>query len=111
MTKRQKFQFFTDPGHGWLRVPLETVDALGVKPSKFSYRNTQWAYLEEDCDVTLFMVAWHDAHGCLPTLVHREPSNVDSPIRRYKRFSGEGFSRETMTAAAGRVSEILGGAQ
>ena len=37
-----------DAGHGWLAVPLETVD--GVEVSWYSYYKDDVAYLEEDCD-------------------------------------------------------------
>jgi hypothetical protein len=114
MTKTQKFQFFTDPGHGWLRVPLEVIDALGVRPSSFSYRNGSYAYLEEDCDEVLFAAAWVSAHGCLPNVVEREPNRGDSHIRKYKHFAGFGYSQEWVAKAHEIVREAVaarGGAQ
>ncbi|KKK79453.1 hypothetical protein LCGC14_2833350 [marine sediment metagenome] len=57
--KKQTYVFFTDPGHGWLRVKLAELVALGVadKISKFSYTNGDYAYLEEDCDADIFIQA------------------------------------------------------
>lgn len=49
------YTFFTDPGHGWLRVPLADLHEVGFKPSKYSYYDKDYAYLEEDCDAPLFM--------------------------------------------------------
>jgi len=51
------YTFFTDPGHGWLRVQLDELD--GFEPSAYSYLDDTYAYLEEDCDV----LGWLDHHG------------------------------------------------
>ena len=47
-----KFRFISDPGHGWLEVPMSLIDLLGIKDkiSQYSYRKGNMAYLEEDCD-------------------------------------------------------------
>lgn len=49
-----KVKWFSDPGHGWLRVPLEQIVELGIKDdvSPFSYMDETYAYLEEDQDAT-----------------------------------------------------------
>lgn len=49
-----KYVIYTDPGHAWLRVPLSEVIKLqekGLQISSFSYRNSKYAFLEEDCDM------------------------------------------------------------
>ena len=53
-----KYQYITDPGHGWLEVPLADVLAAGVKDaiSGCSYQNADNAYLEEDCDLAAFKI-------------------------------------------------------
>jgi hypothetical protein len=48
-----------DAGHGWLQVSHNLVNQLGIaeKVSGCSYRDTRFAYLEEDCDLALLVNA------------------------------------------------------
>lgn len=54
-----KYIFTSDPGHGWLRVPMAELVALGIadKISTYSYVSVdhRFAYLEEDCDFSTFI--------------------------------------------------------
>ena len=50
-----KYTFITDPGHGWLRVPLAEIRGLAI--SSYSFRDANYAYLEEDQDAPTFMRA------------------------------------------------------
>ena len=54
-----KHTFFSDGGHGWLKVSRKRLDTLGILPniSSFSYMLGDNIYLEEDCDVTLYVKA------------------------------------------------------
>ena len=55
-----KYTFYEDPGHGWLEVPVEDLIEAGVanKISSCSYRDDNgMAYLEEDCDMAIFLEA------------------------------------------------------
>ena len=49
--------FIQDPGHGWLKVPLPEIESMniGKSISGYSYRDTQFAYLEEDLDYSVYM--------------------------------------------------------
>lgn len=53
------YNFISDPGHGWLEVPVTEVRASGAKISPYSYRGRvkgeAMAYLEEDCDAGKFL--------------------------------------------------------
>ena len=51
------FDVFNDPGHGWAKVPIELLEHLGIagKITRYSYMNGENAYLEEDCDLSLFI--------------------------------------------------------
>jgi hypothetical protein len=51
--------FHSDPGHGWLAVPMADVLASGATISRYSYQSKagKVAYLEEDCDVGAFIEA------------------------------------------------------
>lgn len=58
-----RFKYFTDPGHGWLRVRPADVYAVGLSRAHFtpcSYRtpDDKFWYLEEDQDAGLFIRAW-----------------------------------------------------
>jgi hypothetical protein len=55
-----KLNFISDPGHGWLEVPLAIFresQAKGMAASKYSYKSKikQCVYLEEDCDAPKFL--------------------------------------------------------
>jgi len=54
-----RYNFHTDPGHGWLEVTLAEVVALGISEqiSHYSYQRGDKVYLEEDCDAALFINA------------------------------------------------------
>ncbi len=53
------YTYYMDPGHGWLEVPMAEIVSLGIdeKISRYSYRDGDRAYLEEDCDLTMFAAA------------------------------------------------------
>jgi hypothetical protein len=55
-----KFHYYSDPGHGWLKVKISLLEELGIADqiSSCSYVMGEWAYLEEDADATLFMNTW-----------------------------------------------------
>jgi hypothetical protein len=77
-----KYKYYTDPGHGWLEVPVEELQRLNLigKLSASSYvsNNRKLAYLEEDCDMGLFFKA-RGEEGVDMETIH---SNTDSWIRK-----------------------------
>lgn len=58
-TRNKKIVLWEDPGHGWLQVPLDIVKKMqkdfGLKVSRFSYKDKENAYLEEDLDMSNFI--------------------------------------------------------
>ena len=80
-----KFPFYTDPGHGWLKVPIKLLRELGIesKITMYSYRRGDYAYLEEDCDAPTFVKAM-EAHGRTVEFDDDHYSNRESMIRRYE---------------------------
>lgn len=50
---------YTDPGHGWAAVKISELQALGIdqKISTYSYMRGKTAYLEEDCDLSVYLAA------------------------------------------------------
>jgi len=93
--KTQKLTFHCDAGHGWLEVPREDVDALGLADqiSAYSYamasthQRAGMVYLEEDCDASLFLDA-AKAAGWTIQIVEKYTAG-DSPIRKYPAFSAK----------------------
>lgn len=92
MAKDEIFlNFFEDPGHGWLEVPVEWLDTLGIQGeiTGYSYLGNSadghpCAYLEEDCDYSTFDAA-AKSYGLIVN-VHRVYQHT-TPIRGYKRYS------------------------
>ena len=54
-----KIVFISDPGHGWLKVPLSELDTLDIREqiSEYSFLDSQFAYLEEDSDASVYLNA------------------------------------------------------
>lgn len=54
-----KLRFHSDPGHGWLEVSKELLAQLDIadKITSYSYALDTVVYLEEDCDMSLFLEA------------------------------------------------------
>ena len=48
---------YSDSGHGWARVELVELKRLGIanEISACSYMKGKYAYLEEDCDATIYI--------------------------------------------------------
>jgi len=86
--KKKTYRFYSDPSHGWLRVPLKDILNLGIqdKISSCSYQNGSYAYLEEDCDVSLFLDAigkdWKEK-----IKIDEYCTNRRSKIRNYASYS------------------------
>lgn len=88
---KPKYTFFSDAGHGWLRVTKAELQKLGLLKviSSFSYERGGYVYLEEDGDLRTFVKAkridnfptWFEIN------VTEKHSNTSS-IRRYERYAG-----------------------
>ncbi len=52
-----KHTLHTDAGHGWLAVPRAELASLGLlhQISHYSYQRGATVYLEEDCDLSLYV--------------------------------------------------------
>lgn len=68
---KNTFKYYTDPGHGWIGVKVQLLEQLGIQAqiSEFSYINRKgtMAYLEEDCDASLFVEKYIETYGVKPT--------------------------------------------
>ena len=72
------FTYHQDPGHGWIEVDTQVLEALGIasKISGYSYISGTTAYLEEDCDAGTFVQAFKAKHGTKPELISRYSENT-----------------------------------
>ena len=82
-----KLDFYEDPGHGWLAVPLELLDTLGLldQVSSYSYIRGRFAHLEEDCDYSLFAQAMRSRNA--PFTLREHHTDNRSRIRNYDPYS------------------------
>jgi len=57
------FDFISDPGHAWLKVPVSLLIDLGIDQeiTCYSYYRAGFAYLEEDLDAGTFIQAMKNA--------------------------------------------------
>ena len=85
-------EWHADGGHAWLKVPLELVEPFKDRISNCSYRDFEFAYLEEDCDAGVFLTWYFDFAG-IELFMHKLnqtgrfiDDGSSSPIRRLPRF-------------------------
>lgn len=83
---KKTLHFYADPAHGWLKVPLRDLDKLGIKDkiSECSYYRGEFAYLEEDCDMSMYLYAMR-ALGYKVNIVYHS-SNRSSVVRNFETF-------------------------
>lgn len=84
--KSMTLDFYQDPGHGWVKIHLDKLKQLGIEKdiSYFSYTRKQYAYLEEDCDLSKLIKACEDRGIVLKFREHN--SDRDSKIRNYQSY-------------------------
>ena len=85
---KSKYQFYTDPGHGWLRVPYSELERLDIadKITRYSYTRGDNVFLEEDCDLSTFMKAKTNLNEKIE--IRTINSNRQSRIRSYNSYNG-----------------------
>lgn len=88
MTKTKTIKFYGDPGHGWAKVKKAELEKLGIAQliSACSYERGDYAYLEEDCDLSTYIDALR-ARGFTYKFVGTTCANRLSRIRGYNRYS------------------------
>lgn len=72
-----KFNYYRDDGHGWIAVKKNILEKIGIADeiSKYSYQRGKMAYLEEDCDASLFVNAFEQYLGKTPNIVMKDHGN------------------------------------
>jgi len=83
------FNYYSDPGHGWIKVPISLLEGLGIagKVSRYSYMRKGFGYLEEDCDASLFFNAYRLKFGFDPIIREQVAREKRSKIRSYDTFN------------------------
>jgi hypothetical protein len=86
---KTNFIAFSDPGHGWLRVPYSELERLDIadKITRYSYQKGNNVFLEEDCDLSTFMEARQARNEPVNMLMAN--TNRVSKIRGYASYSGK----------------------
>ena len=81
------YNFYSDSGHGWAKVPRWVLDELRIAEeiTPYSYQRGGDAYLEEDCDLGTFCRAYEKANGNTPRF--RTHISERSRIRGYESYT------------------------
>ncbi len=84
-----KYSCYSDPSHAWVKVPIETLMELGIHTniSKFSFKKGEYAYLEEDRDLGIFIEAMKKAGKSVTFKEY--PTDRQSRVRGYDSYTGE----------------------
>lgn len=88
LKKEKTYDFYEDAGHGWLKVKLSELIELEIaeKISGYSYYQNDNVYLEEDCDMNVFLKAMRDKKSTFVKFRDHFAKN-GSRVRSYDRFS------------------------
>ena len=88
MNTQKQYKFHSDPSHGWLAVTRKDLQELGVleKISKYSYQKGTTVYLEEDCDMVVFCVAYFEKTGKRVRYSSGKVYDTSHRIRNYEKF-------------------------
>ncbi len=83
------YNFHSDSGHGWLAVKMKELVELKIEHliSRYSYVKGKTVYLEEDCDLNIFMNEVKNKHGYTPIITDLKSVNR-SVIRSYNQYQG-----------------------
>lgn len=87
-----------DPSHSWYAVKRELLESLGLMSeiSACSYQKGKTVYLEEDCDMGLFLKAYAAKNNCSENWqsewrnwfeIKSSHTNNSSPVRSYASFN------------------------
>ena len=82
------FDFISDPGHAWLKVPHRMLADFDIadKITTYSYSRGDYAYLEEDQDAGIFFNAYRAKHGHDPKIRERNSAHNYSRVRNYATY-------------------------
>ena len=86
----KKYNSYEDPSHGWIEVEKTELKHLGIAKqiTPYSYMKGNKAYLEEDCDFSLFYKTKEAAGEKIDmnTDLNEHTTNSRSQIRFYDTY-------------------------
>ena len=86
------YSFYSDPSHGWIKVPVSKIKKLGIQNqiSSFSYldHKRNYVFLEEDSDAGKFITAMKNI-GKAVTFRNMRQSEKRSKIRSYDSYDAK----------------------
>lgn len=97
-SKNVTIDFYSDSAHGWAKVSINEIKELGIGKdiTTYSYMTDDSVFLEEDCDLNLYINAIKKQYGDdidINFVEHK--SRVDenglSCIREYPRYRGNRY--------------------
>jgi hypothetical protein len=103
MSKTFTIIVYADPGHAWGKVKKSVLINLGIadKISRYSYQRGDYAYLEEDCDLTTLCMALNERDTRVKFV--EKHTDRDSRIRSYIRYE-YGYKGEQNDMAVSGIS-------
>lgn len=89
MKSKKTILFYADPGHGWAKVRRSELVKLGIadKISSCSYQKGVYVYLEEDCDLSVYMDALRARGITEIKFSGKTCATRQSRIRSFERYS------------------------
>ena len=86
----KKYDFYSDLGHGWMKVKRAELIDLGIENqiSEYSYQRGDFVYLEEDRDASIFADAWEKKHQAklMNESIRYHIADRMSKIRSYRSY-------------------------
>lgn len=97
MNKTFTITIYSDPGHAWGKVRKDVLVNLGIadKITRYSHARGEYAYLEEDCDLTTLCMALNERDTRVKFV--EKSTNRYSRIRSYERYE-YGFGNMALPA-------------
>jgi hypothetical protein len=88
MIENKTYIFHEDNAHGWLQVERKEINELGLAEavSIYSYQRGKYVFLEEDCDMTRFCLAYCNKFGYSPMIISSNSREAYSQIRDFDRY-------------------------
>jgi hypothetical protein len=88
IVKTKTYTVYEDPAHAWMKVSKKELEELGIadKITGFSYQFGDYAYLEEDQDLTTFANAIEKQKG-IKVEFDIKTTNKSSKVRTYPSYT------------------------
>lgn len=86
MKKGKKLIIYSDPAHGWMKIPRKELIKFNIeyKISSCSYQRKDFVYLEEDMDMTTYINALKEKGIVFDVKIFH--GNKRSKIRNYESY-------------------------